>query len=459
MYLCLLLFTLNLGAQEKLTHPVQEEVESLAEAFLAQTNAPGLSIAVSRDGNMLYAKGFGFANVEDGIPMDTDIRLRTASVAKVITATALGKLATEGKLDFDAPISEYVPYINQAYAQLTTRQLAGHTAGLAHRPRGERYKKKQYDEIQETVGLMSAPLLFEPDTAYQYSTHAYNLLAAIIEGASGESYLDYMKNSIFKPLGMTNTVAEHIKKLTAQDAQIYFVKNDKLRLEKLTNASYKIPGAGFRTSPSDLVKMMEAYTNGFISKKVVDEMFASHQLKNGKKTNVGIAWRSSFDPFDHRVIEHAGSWRGARTVIVHFPDEHMNISIMVNANCQVLIEETAHMFAAIIRNSSSKKTMIKIPSQAVTVTLQGEKGKEVYNGVFSLTETRGTLTTESDGFLKSNPIHYLGSTRHYTMATRHGLVYMDVDTRDSLNGKLFVYSNRLAHNPKNEIPMVSFIKR
>jgi len=456
MYLLLLLFSLNLNAQEQLPNLVRLEVETLAEAFLEQTKAPGLSIAVSKNGSIIYAEGFGYANVEESIPLDPTVKLRTASVAKVITATALGRLASEGKLDFDAPISQYVPYINKDYAHLTTRQLAGHTAGLAHRPKGSGYKKKQYDNIEETVGLMRAPLLFEPDTDYKYSTHAYNLLAAVIEGASGETYLDYMNEAIFKSLGMTNTGAEHIKKLTKKDAQIYYVKNDKLRLEKITNASYKTPGAGFRTTPSDLVKMMEGYTNGFISEIVVDDMFTSHELKNDTKTNVGIAWRSSFDPFDNRVIEHAGSWRGARTVIVHYPDENLNISLMVNADCQVLIEETAHIFAEIIRNNGAKETTIQIPNVAVSVTLNSEKGKEVYDGVFSMDGKKGRLQTKSDGFLKSNTIHYLGRGQHYILATRHGLVYMSLEVSNSLSGELFIYSNRLSHNPINEIPIVTF---
>ncbi|MEM7084920.1 MAG: serine hydrolase domain-containing protein [Bacteroidota bacterium] len=452
----LLTLAISTNAQEKLTNSVRSEVESLAAAFLLQTNTPGLSIAVSKNGNIIYAEGFGYANIEKSIAMDTTTRLRTASVAKVITATALGRLASEGKLDFDAPIHQYVPYINKDYAHLTTRQLAGHTAGLPHRPRGARYKKKQYDAIKETVGLMEAPLLFEPDTDYKYSTHAYNLLAAVIEGTSGKAFLDYMNNAIFKPLGMTHTGAEHIKKLTKKDAQIYYVKNGKPRLEKITNPSYKIPGAGFRTTPSDLVKMMEAYSNGFISKKVVEEMFSSHHLKNGTKTNVGIAWRSSFDPFDNRVIEHAGSWRGARTVIVHYPNQNLNISLMVNANCQVLIEETAHIFAEVIRNGKIKGTTIKIPNEAVRVTYNSEKGKEVYDGTLALNGKNGHLHTKSDGFLKSNPIHYLGTEQNYILSTKHGFIYMDLDVSNALFGQLFIYSNRLPHNPKKETPMVTF---
>ena len=80
------------------------QINTLAESFLKQTKLPGLSIAVAKEGKVIYAKGFGLANVEDQQPMLPTTRIRTASVAKVLTVTALGRLATEGRLDFDAPI-------------------------------------------------------------------------------------------------------------------------------------------------------------------------------------------------------------------------------------------------------------------------------------------------------------------------------------------------------------------
>ena len=454
--IALLVFSTNAKAQSQLSNSVQFEIETFAESFLSQTKVPGLSMAVSKEGDIIYSKGFGYANIEENIKMDPTIRLRTASVAKLITATALAKLASEGKLDFDAPIKNYVPYINKTYADLTSRQLAGHTAGLAHRPKGERYKKKQYDTMQETVELMDAPLLFEPDTDYKYSTHAYNLLGAVIEGASGQSYFDYMNEAIFKPLGMTDTFVENIENLTKKDAQIYYVHKNKRRKEGLTNASYKVPGAGFRSTPTDLVKMMDAYTNGFISKEIVSDMFASHQLKNGKKTNVGITWRSSIDPFNNIVIEHAGSWRGARTVVVHFPEENLNISLMVNAQCPVVIEETAHLFAQIIRNSNPLTSEISITNEDVTVTFNSEKGKEEFKGTFTIDGNRGLLSSDHDGFLKENPLIYLGSENHYALSTAHGLLYVQLKNNEMLEGKLFLYSNRLSNNPTSETPMMTF---
>jgi serine beta-lactamase-like protein LACTB len=221
LYFILLIFPFTAEGQEKFSTKVHLEIETIPETVLEEANIPGLSIAVSKDGQKLYAEGFGYANAEENIIMDSSIRIRTVSVAKVIIATALGQLATEGKLDFDAPIKYYVPYIQPAYAQLTSRQLAGHTLGLKHRPKGQSYKIKQYDNIEETAVLMNAPLLFIPDTNYKYSTHAFNLLAAVIEGASGKKYRDYLIDDIFRPLKMTTTSAENINELTHRDAVLY----------------------------------------------------------------------------------------------------------------------------------------------------------------------------------------------------------------------------------------------
>lgn len=446
----------NVIAQEAINDETRVEMQTLAKAFLQQTKVPGLSIAVRKDGKTSYTEGFGYANVEEKIKMNPNIHLRTASVAKVITATALGILATEGKLDFDAPIKKYISYIPNSYAHLTTRQLAGHTSGMKHRPKGERFKKKHYNTIRETVLLMKAPLLFEANTDYKYSTHAYNLLAAVIEGASGSTYFDYMNEVVFKPLDMTNTFVENIKSLTKKDAQLYLIKNGKVRKDKISNASYKVPGAGFRSTPADLVKMMDAYSNGMISNRVTAEMFTSNQLNNGTKTQVGIAWRSAIDPFDNTVIEHAGSWHGARTVLVHYPKENMSISLMINADCPVLIEETAHMFAQVIRNSKREAASISMNDAKISLILNAKEKKETYEGTFTFNAKNGALKTNSPGFLKANPILYLGSTNNYVLASPYGLLYVNLKNDKILKGSVFTYYNRTDMNPKNEIPLATF---
>ncbi|WP_299440377.1 serine hydrolase domain-containing protein [uncultured Aquimarina sp.] len=457
--LTLLMCTIPLNSQSQSNNnDINEysEIETVAEAFMQQTKIPGFSIAISKNGEILYAKGFGYATIEQHIKMETTTLLRTASVAKVITATAIGKLVSEGKIDLDAPIKNYISYIDEKYANITSRQLAGHTSGLAHRPNGNSYKKKQYQSIKETVNLMQASLLFDPDTDYKYSTHAFNLLAAVIEGASGKSYIDYMNDHIFKPLQMTQTAAENIEKLSKENASLYYLKNEKLHKEKITNASYKIPGAGFRSTPSDLVKMMNGYTNGFISKEVVKEMFKSHQLKNGKKTNVGVVWRSSYDAFGNNVLEHAGSWRGARTVIVHYPKEQLNIAIMINADCPIFIEETAHNFAQLFRNIKQIQPIGDHIKEDIKLTFNASKKIEVFNGIFITNGTNGILKTNSDGFLKENPVYSVDNQNNYALATYYGLLHTNLIHKPKLQGKAYIYSNRNASNPTLEKPAITF---
>ncbi len=430
------------------------KLELLAESFLEQTRLPGLSIAVSKNNTLIYAKGFGYSDIGNNLPMLPSTRIRTASVAKVLTATALGRLATEDLLDFDQPIKKYVPYINTLYADLTVRQLAGHTSGLNHRPAGKSYRNKQYKNIRETLDLIDAPLLFEPGTDYSYSTNAFNLLAAVIEGASGISYGEYMKKYIFEPLHMQHTAPENIHQLSNSDAKIYFFKNERLRKDKLNNGSYKVPGAAFRSTPSDLVRLMNAYSNdGFISENVVSDMFKSNRLNNREETNVGIAWRMSKDAFGNHVIEHAGSWRGARTVLVYFPEEELSISLMVNAECEILIEETAHIFAQLFRNE--KEIMSKIDlNKKVTVIYNSKEGKGHYNGELFLNSGRGALSVESENFLKSTEVFQVQDG--FVLSTFYGLLFMEINDDSNINGSVYAYRTMNKINPTEQKPLLEF---
>ncbi|WP_299766186.1 serine hydrolase domain-containing protein [uncultured Dokdonia sp.] len=452
-YLLLILLvgsTSNIQAQQE--YPL---LDTIVTSFLETANLPGISIAVSQDEQLIYAEGYGYADLENNIPMTPDMQLRTASVAKVITTTALGKLLSEGKIDLDAPIKTYVPYIDKQYAQLTLRQLTGHTSGMAHRPKGNAYKKKQYTSIQESTQLLKAPLLFEPDTQYQYSTHAFNLVAAAIEGASGTSFETYLKEDVFNVLGMQHTFPENIKQLSEKDAQLYYHKKGKLHKEKLTNASYKLAGAGFRSTPTDLVKMMHGYTNGFISSEAKKTLFKSHQLIDGSTTQVGITWRSSIDIFGHNVIEHAGSWRGTRTVIVHYPKDNLNIAIMINADSQIIIEETAHLLAYIIRNNASAVTSSLDIDKNISVTARLNNEITKHSGTFRFQENQGLLTVADLNFISSAPILYIGK-QHYVAITKAGILYLQMTETENIQGNLFIYHTRHKTTPLEHTPLISF---
>ncbi len=431
-----------------------ERIEKLAGLFLQQTNVPGFSMAISKEGDVVYSKGFGLANVKASIPMDPTIQLRTASVAKVLTATAIGRLATEQKLNFDDPIGIHVPYIDVQYSNLTIRQLSGHTSGLKHRPNVTGYRNKQFAWMKETLPFITDPLLFEPGTDYQYSTNAFNLLGVIIEEVSGMSYEMYMRKHIFEPLEMRQTFAEDIKKTNPKNTELYFLKKGKLLKEKLTSASYKLPGAGFRSTPTDLVKLTNAYSNGMISEEVVAQMFQNNMLRNGKKTNVGITWRISTDVYGNQAIEHAGSWRGTRTVLVYYPKEQLSIALMINTDCNILIEETAHIFAQLFR-AEKKSFTPDVLEEKITIIFNSQKGEERFGGSIQIQGEEGIFKGEADNFLAKNSLLKISNTA-YAMATEFGLLYLEMDKHKSFGGKAYAYTNRTEINPKEKTPLVAF---
>ncbi|MEO1654427.1 MAG: serine hydrolase domain-containing protein, partial [Bacteroidota bacterium] len=346
----------QLGIGQESNYP---KVDVLMQDFLNKSKLPGISLSINQRGTLIYSKGFGYADMEGQIKMRPQTQVRTASVAKVLTATALGKLVSEGKLDLDTPIGHYISYLKTPFSDLTSRQLAGHTAGIVHRPVSNSAKKKDYNTIREAVKLVEqTELLFEPDTEYKYSSLAYNLLAGVIEEVSGKSYIRYMKENIFMPLQMHQTFPEKKSERSAKDAKMYYFKKGKLSPDpKYFNGSYKLAGAGFRSTSEDLARLMNAYSDGFLREKVVQDMFRSHRLKNGQKTQVGIGWRISKDFQNRPTIEHAGSWQGARTVIVYYPEQQLSITMMINAQCNIFIEETAQVIAQLFleKSRSAKK--------------------------------------------------------------------------------------------------------
>ena len=431
-------------------------VDTLLEEFIKKGNLPGISLAISKNEKVIYAKGYGYSDVKKKTPMLPNTRLRTASVAKVITATALGKLMSEGNVQLDAPIQKYIPYIPTQYASLTLRQLSSHTSGMSHRPDEKTYKKKRFTEIKETILIMDKPLRYAPDTGYSYSTHAFNLIAGAIEGIADTNFEDYLNNQIFKSLGMKDTYIENIDSLSINDASLYYLKKGKQRTEKLTSASYKVAGAGFRSTPTDLVKMMHGYTNGFIDTATTKEMFTSHRLKDGKQTQVGIAWRNSIDAFGNPLIEHAGSWLGTRTVIVHYPKENLNISIMINADCHVFIEETAHIIAQLVRD----KPQINLDSEMIKDPIEGSYNNrdtlQSITGNFYLENGKGLLHVNDLKLFEDAPIYALHNPNEYAVITHQGIFFMRMNLSTNSIAKIFVYGKQLDTPPQEGKPLISF---
>lgn len=429
----------------------------MANQLLKNSSRPGISIAVSKRGKIVFAEGFGYADIANKIPVTITTQFRTASVAKIITATALGKLIQDGKLNIDLPIQEYVPDFPTKSFTVTSRQLAGHLSGMSHYSDADKIEDRIYPSVKDALGVFShEDLISEPGTKYRYSTHGYTLLSAVIEGASGKNYLDYMKTEIFEPLKMNNTGPDKRRQLpNAKAAKLYVVKSGvQEEINSPEEVSYKWAGGGLVSTPTDLINLANGYFNGFLRPDIVKLMTESQTLKSGEKTQVGIGWRMSQDIDGRKVIEHAGSMQGARSVICIYPDDQLIISIMVNAEWPSTIEETAHMMARpfLVKDSPESIPNGLFSISTTTVNVRGEE--TITKGTLELAEGKGKISFDAG---QQVAITYLDTKNVYALIRPDGIYYLTIDFDGQLlKGKAIGYGSQLSECPITNPPFFKF---
>ena len=198
-------FTLPIAADSTQVLPseAQKEFEKFVVEQMALDKVPGLSVGFLK-GKIIWTKAFGFSDLENKVQAKPESSYRLASITKTITAIAVLQLVEKGKIDLDADIQTYVPYFPKKKWPVTVRLLLGHLGGISH------YKNyavegriKVHKNTTDALGIFQDfDLVAEPGTKYNYSSYGFNLLGAVIEGASGESYGNYIKKHIFEPLGI-----------------------------------------------------------------------------------------------------------------------------------------------------------------------------------------------------------------------------------------------------------------
>lgn len=319
-------------------------------AVMAEHAIPGLSVAVLVDGAVVWSEGFGYANLEHRVPVTPLTRLRIGSVSKPVTAAALGKLVEQGRLDLDAPIQRYVPSFPRKRWPITTRQLAGHLAGIRHYRGNEFLSRDRYETVLDGLRIFQDDsLLFEPGTRYAYSSYGWNLISAVIEGAAGEPFLAYMQREVFEPLGMRSIVAEHTDSIIAHRASFYERDRETGRIlnAPYVDNSYKWAGGGFISNTEDLVRFGWAHlAGGFLRPETVELLFTSQRTTSGEVTNYGLGWQSGRDSAGRRWVGHTGSSVGARAVLVVYPDHRVVVAALANLGTAPMTPELAERLAA-----------------------------------------------------------------------------------------------------------------
>ena len=344
-----------------------------AEAMKAQ-QMTGLSVAVMR-GDFRWARGFGFADVENEVPARADSSYRTGSITKPMTAVGVLKLVDEGKIDLDAEVQTYVPYFPRKQHKVTVRQLLGHQGGISHyRDYSKEGRIREPKTTREAIAIFEDfDLVAEPGAAYRYTSYGYNLLGAVIEGASGKPYGEFMTENVWKPLGMTATHLDDPRALVPHRVTGYTLENGALRRSEYVDISSRFGGGGTRSTVEDMIRFVEGLADGKVLKAETRELaWTPLPTRDGRYTNYGLGFGIQVRGGRY-AIAHSGSQQETRTNLVYFPRERFAVALATNfedANLDVFTNELIELFLGqpddvpASANTDAELTMLRAMTEA-----------------------------------------------------------------------------------------------
>ncbi|MCP1224456.1 serine hydrolase [Sebaldella sp. S0638] len=209
--LCLFIFCFSIGTADEKQDKYREFTDKFMQYEMRENNIPGVAVVIIQNGEIVFSKGYGYGNVENQTNLSAeDSVFRVASIAKLITAAAVMKLAEEGKIDLDAPVNDYLKRFkisDKGYKEpVRVRHLLTHTEGFTQKSIGG--KTLDYTKLQDLGRFVERTMpkrFIEPGVIITYGNHASALLGVLIEDVTGETYSEYVKKEIFSPLGMNDS--------------------------------------------------------------------------------------------------------------------------------------------------------------------------------------------------------------------------------------------------------------
>ena len=294
---------------------------------------PGFAIAVAVDGRIVWSEAFGYADLEAKRAATPATQFRIGSVSKPLTATAIAQLFEAGKLDLDAPVQRYVPAFPDKGVLITTRLVGGHLAGIRHYKGDEFTLNRHYATVTAGLAIFKDDsLVFPPGTRFSYSSYGFNLLSAVVEGASREEFLAYMSRHVFTPLRMTATAPDKNDSLIPNRTRFYDRNVEGLyALSQPVDNSYKWGGGGFLSTAEDLVRFGSALLEpGFLKGATLELLFTPQHTTAGDATPYGIGWFVAKDSLGHRYVYHGGGSVGGTTAFGVDRDSRVVFALVTN---------------------------------------------------------------------------------------------------------------------------------
>ncbi len=331
-----------LMAQPALSQPQVTQMLSVLEGIFAEQQMVGMQGAIF-DGQQVHSLSLGYADLEHEVAVTADTRFEVASINKVFTGLGLLMLEAAGKLDPDAPVQRYVPeFPTKPEGVVTSRQLAGAMAGIRHYQdeRDEAFYARHYDSVIAALDVFKDdPLVAVPGTESYYSSYGFNLLAAVIERASGQPFTTTISELLLEPMDLQNTGFNDVRiPLPHRSRHYSFIDLHSrevlptLQILPTRDHSYNMGGGNMYSTAEDLVSFgRQLLTPGLLPDDVVNEVLAPHTLPNGQPGEFSDGWVMFGQQASPRFLMAGGSYPGTLALLLVFPDINVVAAMVSNS--------------------------------------------------------------------------------------------------------------------------------
>lgn len=312
---------------------VAARLDSIARAAVSNGVTPGLSVAVAQGDRILFARGYGLADVERGDSVREETVFRSGSVTKQFTAAAILRLAEQGRLSLDDEITRFLPDFPTQGHRVTVRHLLNHTSGIrSYTSLGPRWAVRMGEDLapEELIALFrDEPFDFAPGERFLYNNSGYFLLGMIIEQVTGQAYAEYVERELLHPLGLTG-ITYCPNEPAAGHAHGYQPAAGGHAPSPPISMTHPYAAGALCATASDLVRWNHALVSGRVVRpESYRRMTTPDTLTSGEATAYGFGLGlGSLEGV--RLVSHTGGIPGFSAVLSYFPERDLSIAVLTN---------------------------------------------------------------------------------------------------------------------------------
>ena len=397
-----------------------ETLEAKVDQLFAEwdrSDSPGAALAIVREGEVIYKRGYGMANLEYDIPITTRTIFDIASVSKQFAGFAIATLSHEGKLSLNDDIRTYLLDVPDFGNIITIRHLLHHISGLRDWVQSLVIAGDLMDDVISFTHILKMvrhqkALNFEPGAAFSYSNTGYNLLAEIVETVTGDSFRKWTDTHIFKPLGMTNSHFHDDYEMILKNRAYSYQSVENGGFKHAVNNTTALGSSSLYSTVEDLAKWILNFGDARIGgQTVIEQMHQRGVLNNGEQ--IDYAFGLNIGEYRGlKTIGHSGSWRGFRSHLMRFPDQKFGVVILCNLdtfNPLRLAEKVADIYLAddLVPVETSESDKATEPDEGIKSEPLSPEQLTEFEGDYYTEEldTTYTIRVRGDGLVAQHRRH------------------------------------------------------